>query len=109
MNKLVEMAVALTVMEVENTLHSKVDGRRNWVIRVETWTTTDGERKRVITYRGGYGFACDHGFMGCFVREIGERNIRWYTFTYKKDYQAAVNALKIAKAHDFWGDLQGLN
>lgn len=109
MNKLMEMAVALTAMEVENTLHSKVNGRRNLVIRVETWTTTNGERKRVITYRGSYSFACDRGFMSCFVKEIGEREIRWYTFTYQKDYKAAVDALKAAGAHDFWGDLQGLN
>lgn len=109
MKELMEMALELATMEVENTMRSKVDGRRNWVIRVETWHTTDGNSKRVITYRGGFGIASDRGYLGCFLREIGERKIRWYEFTYKKDYKAAVEKLLAAGADDFYGALTGIN
>lgn len=99
----------MTLMEVENTLRSKIPGRRNWVIRVETRHTNDSNSKRVITYRGGFGYAADRGFLECFLREIGERRIRWYEFTYKRDYMAAIAKLTENGVHDFWGDLHGLN
>lgn len=109
MKKMMDMALELVAMEIENTLQSKVPGRRNWVIRVETWHTNNGNSKRVITYRGGYGYAADRGLLGCFLRDIGERHIRWYKFTYKHDYMAAVAKLTESGAHDFWGDTHGLN
>ena len=92
-----EMLMNLAVMEIENTIGSKVDGRRNWVIRMETW----GE-KRVIAYRGGFGKADRGGWLSARLTDIGEKKIRWYEFTYKKDYMAALNKIKEGGAYDWY-------
>lgn len=94
---MMEMAMDLIAMQLDEAIISKVDGRRNWVIRVEN---RDG--KRVITYKGGYGEAVRWGEMSCLLREIGEKKIRWYTFTYKKDYIEALKTLDNLDIKYYW-------
>jgi len=97
MNELMRTALELIETEVEGAINSKVDGRRNWVIRVET---INGQR--VITYCGGYGEALRYGRMSCLLRELGQYKIRWYKFTYKKDYKDALSKLMAAGAVNEW-------
>ena len=77
-------------MEIENALNSRVIGRRNWVIRVQN--TEDNER--YICYAGGFGQANRYGYLSERLSFIAERKVRWYEFTYKKDFLSALEELK---------------
>lgn len=91
MTKLMNIAMNALAMELENNLFSKVEGRRNWVIRVQTSSQTGN---RFIYYKGGFGKACRLNCMEAYLRDIANEKIRWYEFTYKKDYLKALEILK---------------
>lgn len=85
-----EIISGLTEMVIENEINSKVEGRRNWVIRTEV-----RNGKKVIPYAGGYGRAVDIGWVGPeLITTIVKNSIRWYEFTYKKDYLEALKKLE---------------
>ena len=86
----------LRMMKAENELVSKVNGRRNYVIR-----TSMVNGKKIVVYAGNYGVAADRGLLEEKVTEIAAKNIRWYTFTRKADFMNAVNILKNAGV-EFW-------
>ena len=77
---------ALKYMMVQNELVSKVDGNRNWFIRVEI-----REGRLVVAYAGRYGRAML--FTEESLQYIAENHVRMYSFTYKKDYKEVLNAL----------------
>lgn len=84
-----EMMMNLVAMDIENKIGSRVEGRRNWVIRVETLSNG----KRIVSYCGGFGEAVREGWMSASLTKIGKKKIRWYEFTYKKDYMNALSKL----------------
>lgn len=90
MTELTKIAVEMVKMDVENELGSKVDGRRNWAIRIEN----HGDVK--VAYVGGYGRMAKRNLLGEYVRIIKKYQIRWFEYTYKKDFKAVVKALEDA-------------
>ena len=64
---------------------SKVNGRRNYVIRMEM------NDKRA--YVGTMGAMVSHRLMSERLSYMAEHGTSWAEYTYKKDWQAAVNAL----------------
>ena len=78
----------MLLMILKEQLFSKVSGKRNWVIRVE--------HKNKIAYVGRFKALADRGFMSSKVKTIAEKKIRWYEFTYKKDFMPMVFILECA-------------
>lgn len=91
MTELTKIAVGLVQMDIENTLGSKVKGRRNWAIRIENH---DGKK---IAWVGGYGQMRRRNLLGEYIRIINKYQIRWFEYTYKKDFKVAVKALEDAR------------
>ena len=92
--ELMEMAIGMAKMKRENKLFSNVKGNRNWAIRTERWTNDEGiERK--VAYVSRYGMMARRGMFSEFVRVIVKYNIRWYEFTYKKDFEEAIKLLEV--------------
>ncbi len=85
-----EMVNGLTKMETTNKYFSKVNGNINWTIRIETGIT--GKK---YAYAGRAGALRKRGLTSAYIREICERNIRWFDFTYKKDFEEMVELLKV--------------
>ena len=92
MTEITKMAMNLKLMETENNIVSKVDGRRNWFIRTEI------RNNHLLIYNCGFGEAKNKGLTSCRLFDIPKYNIRFYTFTYKKNYKKALETLQaIAK------------
>lgn len=83
-----EMLENLMIEKRASNLISKVEGRRNWVIH----TAMIGNTPQII-FAGGMGEADRRGIFIVSLAEMGEKQYRWYYFTYKKDYLAAKKAL----------------
>lgn len=94
--KLNEVVETLAAVEVADKIVSNTPGRRNWLIRTEV--SRKGEL--VIFYNGAYGRADDLGLLSERISYIAEHKVRWYKFTYKKDYEAALNALRAMGAKE---------
>ena len=90
MTELTKIAVELVKMDVESTLGSKVEGRRNWAIRIENH---DGVK---VAYVGAYGQMRRRNLMSEYIRIIKKYQVRWFEYTYKKDFKAVVKALEEA-------------
>lgn len=90
MTELTKIAVELVKMDVESTIGSKVDGRRNWAIRTEN----HGDVK--VAYVGAYGQMRRRNLMSEYIRIIKKYQVRWFEYTYKKDFKAVVKALEDA-------------
>ena len=93
-----EIISNLTETIAINDLCSKVEGRRNWVIRFEKNYTG----KYHILYKGAFGIAYDRGLLTEYLTYLAEHKTKWIYFTYKKDYLKALEALKnlgIKQAH----------
>ena len=90
MTELVKIAKDLVQMDVESAIGSKVEGRRNWAIRIENH---DGVK---VAYVGGYGQMRRRNLMGEYIRIIRKYHIRWFEYTYKKDFKTVVKTLKNA-------------
>ena len=88
MSKATETVINLMEMEIENELGSVVRGNRNWAIRTEVL----GSLK--IAYVGRYGAMKRRGLMGARIAAIEKYNIRWYKYTYKKDFEKALKMLE---------------
>lgn len=85
---MLEIIQGLTEMMIDNELHSKVSGNRNWIIKVENADSGN----RYITYAGRPGNASYFMQRG-FITDIVKYKIRWYYFTYKKDFDEAIEKL----------------
>lgn len=82
MEDLTKIICGLVNVEIADKLYSKVEGNRNWAIKVETLRTG-----RKIATCNRYGVLKRRGYLSAFLWEIAEYHIRWYYFTYKKDYE----------------------
>lgn len=90
MSEAVKMMSNLVAMEIENNSHSKINGRRNWVIRTEIY---DGEK--CVVFHGAFGEGERRGWLAPeSLKNIEKYSIRWYKYTYKKDYLKALEELK---------------
>ena len=83
------LAIGMLNMLGENERTSKVEGRRNWLIRVQ-----ELNGKNRIVFAGGWGEGKRQGWMIEQVSYIVEHNVRWFEFTYKADYLKVLNNLK---------------
>lgn len=79
------LKTAFSIM-IDQNLFNKVEGRRNYAI-----ITHDNDFWAV-----GYGEAKRRGLLCWYLREMGEHNIHIIDFTYKKDFNKAIEALTAA-------------
>lgn len=84
--KTTEILKAVIQADITDKICSKIEGRRNWVIRFETVT-------KKITFNGGFGQAKRRGATGAFLIDMAKYGITWVYFTYKKDYEKTLNIL----------------
>ena len=96
MEELLKMALDLKKMTEENKVMSIIRGNRNWEIK----TTNYNGRK--CAYVGRHGAMKRNGQLGAFIRDIGKYNIRWYTYTYKKDFDDALTMLEKNNYEIWW-------
>ena len=87
--EILNIATELVEMEKINDIMSILPGKRNWVIRIGVY---DGEK--TIDYSGTFGNAAKKGYMGAMVKTIIDYKIRWFEYTYKKDFLTALSLLK---------------
>ena len=80
---------AISYQQKVNNLCSKVEGRRNWIIRTEL--NSNGEMK--IVYKGGYGEGRRRNVDSEYLWYMAKYNVSWVYFTYKKDYIKALEYL----------------
>ena len=74
-------------MKVEYiNLESRVCARRNYVIRVH-------KVSKVIMFAGGFGEANRKGYLRESIKNIGEYGVVWLEYTYKKDFEDALDVL----------------
>lgn len=92
MIELMEMAINLINMDYENSLYSEVKGNRNWSIRTEHYVIADNEEIK-IAYVGRHGALERRHMFSEFIRDIIKYNIRWYNYTYKKDFEKNITRL----------------
>lgn len=77
------MIMAKEIMEVkrDEAIGSKLNGRRNYVIRTDIWNG------KICMINGTYKHLEENGWLCETLKHIVEHNTRWYYFTYKKDYE----------------------
>ena len=92
MTELMKMAIEIIDMETENEIFSNCKGNRNWGIRIEHYMTADGAEIKKA-YVGRYGALQRRGLLGAFIKDIGKYHIRWYEYTYKKDFETVITTL----------------
>ena len=73
---------------MDEKIGSRVYGRRNYVIATAVVNDKVG-----IRYAGTMGKA-GYGILSCYLKTMVERKYRWFYYTYKKDYEAALATLK---------------
>lgn len=79
----------LFAMDIENNLCSKVRGKRNYSIRLEH------RENENIAYVGTWCGMKKHGLLGTVaLSTISEFKIRWFAYTYKKDFMNVINLLE---------------
>ena len=83
-----EIIAEVIVMDITNKIISKVEGNRNWVIKTEVY---DGKKVAICNR---FGELKRRGHMVELLKTIAKYHIRWYEFTYKKDYMKAIEILK---------------
>lgn len=89
MKDLTEIICGLIDVEIADKLYSKVEGNRNWAIEVET-----SKSGRKVATCNRYGVLKRRGYLTAFLTAIAEYHIRWYYFTYKKDYEETKKILE---------------
>lgn len=89
-----EIGLEMATMEIEGAICSKVKGSRNWIIRVE--------HKEKVAIVGRQNTMKRNCFLTAIVTTIIERKIRWYEYTYKKDFMASINQLEEANYKIYW-------
>lgn len=99
--EMMEMAVALMEMEEENKVFSKVRGNRNWAIRTERFVNKEGKECK-FAYVGRFGALNRANLMSALIVTIAKYNIRWYEFTYKKDFMEALQKLERDGFNIWW-------
>ena len=92
-NDFIEMIAGMAVMNIDNKLNSVIKGNRNWVIRKESYVCEDGSIWN-HAYISKFGEMKRTGLFNERLKDICKHNIRWYYFTYKKDFLKAVKTLE---------------
>lgn len=94
MNELFKMAVNALVLTETGKAIGKVEGRRNWVIRMEMV-----DKK---AYVGGMGVMHRQGLMREFLAYMSKHGTAWAEYTYKQDFLTAIEALKNNGFKVYW-------
>jgi hypothetical protein len=90
MTELMEMALEIKKMDEENKIMSVLRGNRNWGIRIEIMPESGNK----YAYIGRYGTLERRGLLSELISEIVKYHIRWFTYTYKKDFEEAITMLE---------------
>ena len=85
-----KIAIELKKMDEENNIMSIIKGNRNWGIKTEIVP----ESGKKYAYIGRYGALCRRGLMSELIKNIIKYHIRWFEYTYKKDFESAVAMLE---------------
>lgn len=99
--ELKEMVIELTKMDIENKLFSNVKGNRNWAIQTKRYINDDGIELK-WAYVARYGMMERRGCFSEFLTDIAKYHIRWYKFTYKKDFEEAIKILESDGYEIYW-------
>ena len=81
-----ETVLKVMILDEAGKAISKVNGRHNYVIRMEMNDS--------IAYAGGMGTMEKCGLMGEFLSYMTKHGTCWAEYTYKKDFLEAVKALE---------------
>ena len=93
--ELTDIALEVIEAEKEQKLASIVRGRKNYVIRTEM-------DNGVTAYVGTLKALHDKGLKAAFLVDVVKYHIRWFYFTYKKDFMTAVNILEENGCEVIW-------
>ena len=83
-----EIMGALLNVKIGMLVFSKVNGNRNWLIRIEE----DEEQGKRIVYAGRYGRG--ERFLVESLMYMARHKVNWFEYTYKKDYEEAMQILQ---------------
>lgn len=86
MNEVVNTALSAIGMVEIGGYASKIRGRRNYSVRIET--------KRNVAFVGGYGVMKSRNLLSEYLEKIAKYGITWVTFTYKQDLDAFLEQLE---------------
>ena len=86
MNNILKTAIDIYALIESGKIISKVNGRRNYVIRLEM--------KDKYAFVGGFGQMSRRGLMSEFLSYISKHGTTWAEYTYKKDFLKAIEILK---------------
>jgi len=92
MTDLQKMVCNLISMEYENDLYSEIKGNRNWCIRTEHYITPNNQEIKVA-YVGKFGSLKRRGLLSELISNVEKYHIRWYKYTYKKDFEKNITRL----------------
>lgn len=96
MNKVVNTALsAIGMMEIGGYA-SKIRGRRNYSVRLET--------KKKVAFVGGYGLMKRRNLLSECLEKIEKYGITWIAFTYKQDLDAFLEQLEKQNFKIVWID-----
>ena len=86
MRELHDLAVEMMALSIEERLMSKVDGAKRYAVKVS--------HQSHMAVAGAYGMMKRRNFLTASVKDITKNDIRWYTFSYKKDFLETVHRLE---------------
>lgn len=86
MNEVVNTALSAIGMVEIGGYASRVRGRRNYSVRLET--------KKNVAFVGGHGVMKSRNLLRDYLKTIAKYGITWVDFTYKKDLEAFLEQLE---------------
>lgn len=96
MNKVVNTALSAIGMIEIGGYASKIRGRRNYSVRIET--------KKNVAFVGGYGVMKRRSLLSEYLEKIAKYGITWVAFTYKQDLNAFLEQLEKQNFKIIWID-----
>ena len=99
--KLISLATELINMDIENKLCSNIKGNRNWCIRTEHYITPNGQEIKKA-YVGKFGAFKRRHMLSAFIVDIAKYHIRWYGYTYKRDFEHTMMILAENEYYIHW-------
>ena len=86
---LTNMVAELMAQELENKIVSKLQGRKNYIIRTEINCLG-----KPVAYVGTQKDMRRWGMLSAMLKDMATYHIRWYEFTYKKDVLTMLDVLR---------------
>ena len=89
MTELEKILATLSEKVAENKDGSKVNGRRNWVIKTRMMNG-----RRVVVFHGSFGEAERKGLLEETLKRMAEYKIKWEYFTKKADFEKRLSEME---------------